>query len=336
MLSQKFRRNLLISLFVLSVVLLVLNILFKTDSIHENPKEIVVNKSEIEHRFENILSDFGITQELIKESTIKDKSSGENIPTYKVQVPKDLTIPELLHSIFQTFNKDSLQINSVEMKKGGKSLIELKMNNELILKAELDYSKKIFRDTGSIAFILKDTNPEDPSTEKLIESSTKLTFLLRPELSHLHHLDFIRSNGKQYSILIDDEITEQKYKLSSKFSQNRVITVLKTLVTDFSSAAFFVIEDQSEFYNSPNRKVFTDELSKRGIKVFKISDFVVLAGEDNPVATFNDRIERLKNVDGTIFLTNEETLNALDSALVQCKRKGHKIINSSLLIDRIQ
>jgi hypothetical protein len=321
---------------VLSVVLLVLNILFKTDSISESSKEILVDKSEIEHRFKNIIIDFGISEDLIKESTIKDKSSGEKIPTYKVQVPKDLSIPELLHSIFQTFNKDSLQINSVEMKKGGKSVVELKINKELILKAELDYSKKIFRDAGSIAFILKNTNPEDPSTEKLIESSTKLNLLLRPELSHLQHLNFIRSNGKQYSILIDDEITEQKYKLSSRFSENRIVTVLKTLVTDFFSAAFFVIDDHSEFYNSPNRKVFTDELSKRGIKVFNLSDFILLGKEDEPVNTFKDKIESLKKDDGTIFLTDEETLNSLDSALVQCKRKGYKIINSSLLVDRIQ
>jgi hypothetical protein len=221
------------------------------------------------------------------------------------------------------------------LKKGGKSVLKLHTNDITLLKAEFDYSKKAFRDRGSIAFILKNTDPADASTIELIESPTKLNFLLRPEITYLQHLDFIKENGKQFSVLIDDEIAEQKYKLGPGFSQSRIITVLKTLVTDFYSAAFFVIDDQSDFYSSANREIFTNELKKRGIKIFKISDFVSLKLDEQLINEFNESIENLKSEDGIIFLVDEEIYLSLEYDIERYKKRGYKIINSNLLIDQL-
>ena len=331
--SQKFRRNLLISLFVISIILILLQILFSIYNSDSKLKNEIVSAPEIRDRFLNILYDSGIEESLIKELKTEEKFSGEDISHFKIQVPIDLSIPEIFLSIYQLFGKDSLQISSVELKKGGKSILNINSNEITLLKAEFDYSKKAFRDRGSIAFILKNTNPADASTIELIESPTKLNFLLKPNITYLQHLDFIKENGKQFSMLIDDEITEQKYKLGSGFSQNRIVTVLKTLVTDFYSAAFFVIDDQSEFYNSANREIFTNELKKRGIKIFEISDFVNLQMDEQLINNFNEIIENLNSDDGIIFLVDEKTFSSLDSDIEKYRKKGYKIVNSSLLID---
>ena len=333
--SLIFRKNLLISLFVISIVLILLQILFSINNSDSQLNNEIVSVPEIRDRFLNILYDSGIEESLIKELETKEKFFGEEISNFKIRVPSDLSIPEILLSIYQSFRKDSLQISSVELKKGGKSILKLHSNDITILKAEFEYSKKAFRDRGSIAFILKNTNPADASIAKLIESPIKLNFLLRPDITYLQHLNFIKENGKQFSVLIDDEITEQKYKLGPGFSQNRIVTVLKTLVTDFYSAAFFVIDDQSEFYNSANREIFTNELKKRGIKIFEISDFVHLQMDEQLINSFNEIIENLKSDDGILFLVDEETFSSLDSEIEKYRKKGYKIVNSSLLIDRL-
>ena len=333
MLSLKFRRNLLIVLFVLSIILIVLTIFLKTDSNSTGTENEFVNHQEIKQRFINTLYEFGIEEALIKEKKIIDKTSDDDIVNFKIQVPKDLSIPEILLGINQTFREDSLQISSFERKKGGKSELELKHDRSIILRAEFNYSKNVLRNRGAIGFIIKDINPAELSSNNLIQSSTKLNFLLRPGSETLHSLESIYENGNQFSLLIDDEISEQKYKLNAAHSEKRIITVLKTLVTDFANAVSFIIDDNSEFYNSPNRELFTTELRKRGIRISKISDFVKLALEQNPIDTFNQHIVNLKHGEKSIFILDEETFNVIHPEIIKSLKLGFRIVNTSLLFD---
>jgi len=59
----------------------------------------------------------------------------------------------------------------------------------------------------------KRVDPSNSSTTALIESPAKINLLIRPETKHLQQLEFIRNNGQNFSVLIDDDISEQKYKL---------------------------------------------------------------------------------------------------------------------------
>ena len=332
MLSLKFRRNLLLSLFALAVIFIAIFILL--NSVLELPHigEKFVNAAEISQRFINLLSDFGIEEKLIKENKVKDKSSGREISNIKIQVPKDLSIPEILLDIYQSFSEDSLTIHSVEKVKGGRSTLVLKNGKSIILQAELAYSKNVFRNKGSIAFIIKDVDIESSSATELIESSTKLNFLIRPESKLIQNLDLIMENGKQFSILIDDEINEQKYKLGPAYSEQRVVTVVKTLVKDFAMATCFIIDDESEFSKSLNREVFSRELKKRSIKLFTFSDFVNLYNDENLLDTFNREIENLMENEGQIFLLGEDAYKAINGEIKKCKKRGYKVVNSSLLL----
>ncbi len=329
--SLRFRRNLLIILFVLSIILLVSYIILISDSKTTDSENKIVDAQEISQRFINTLYEFGIDEELIKESKSHQKFSNGPIPFIKVQVPKDLSIPELLLGIKQTFAKDSLQIKSSEIKKEGKSVLELKYKKSAILHAELDYSKKVFRDRGSIGFIIKDTDLVDLSNNNLVQLSIKLNFLIRPGLEALQNLNVLRENGKQYSILIDDEINEQKYTLSSEHSKTRVVTVLKTLITDFSSSVCFVIDDKSEFYKSSNYELFSAELKKREIKAYSTSDFTNLASEESPVNNFESKIHDLKSNEGKIFLLDEETFRTIQPNIEKFQKMGFRVVNTSLL-----
>ena len=329
---DKFKKNLFLSLIISAIILVAINILLNSDLFIQTPNENEINEENVSQRFRNILNDFGIEDQLIKESKITDKNSGREFSYYKIPVPKDLSIPEILQSIYQSFRKDSLTIQSIENVKGSKTTLALKSGRSTVLRSEFDYSKTFARNKGYISLIIIDANPGTSSTNSLIESTARLNFLFRPETSYLQHLDFIRENGQQYSILIDDDISEQKYRLDAAHSEQRVVTVIKTLVTDFQKAVCFIVDDNSTFYSSENYKILKREFSKRNIKLFRISEFVNLNYSDTLSVIFNEEIRSLSNGSSKVFLVSGESYSTLTPEIAYFKKQGYRFILSSLIL----
>ena len=332
MLSPKFRSKLLLSLFVLAVILLAINILIKSNFNDTNSEEQILDSKEIKDRFLTILDDFGIDKKLINETLSNKESAGHGIPLIKIQVPEDLSIPEVLQDVYQSFAKDSLVFSSVEKVKGGKSTLALIKGKTVIMQAEFNYAKNIFRNKGSFAFILKNANLEESFTASLIESSSKLNFLIRPESKYIQILNLLRENDKQFSILIDDDISEQKFKFGAKFSEQRIIAVLQTVLKDFGDAVCFIIDDKSDFFKSSNRLVLEKELSKRHIKLFTSSDFVNLENNENVVSSFQNVVENRNPEKGLVILLDEASYLAISPEIEKYKKRGYKILNSSQLL----
>lgn len=332
MLSLQFKKTLLIVLIGLAVILFAANLLFKTELIPIDKQEDLIDEQELNQRFENILFEFGIEEQLIKKTTTVDKHSGEEISNFKVQVPIDLSIPQILQSAFQVFRKDSLIILSEEKIKGGRSIFTIKSGSAVLLQAEFNYAKNYSRNKGYISFILKDVDPANQTTIELIESTDKLNFLIRPEIKHLQQLESFRNNGQQFSVLIDDDISEQKYRLSAAFSEQRIITVIKTLVTDYRNAVCFIVDDKSNFSSSKNFEIFERELSKRKIKFFHESDFINLPSDKAYKEKFNEKLESLAKGGSVIFLASEKVYLDLSRELEIYKKQGYRVIFSSLIL----
>ena len=330
--SFKFRKNLLLTLIASAVILVAANILLNSDLFVNSSNEDTIDEEEISQRFLNILAEFDIEAKFIKESKVKDKHSNHVISSFKVQVPTDLTIPEIMKDVFQSFRKDSLIIQSLEKVKGGKTALSLKIGSSAVLQAEFDYAKNYNRNNGYFAFILNDVDPANASIIDLIESPAKINLLIRPETKNLQQLEFIRNNGQQFSVLIDDDISEQNYKLSATYSEQRVVTVIKTLVTDFQNAACFIIDDNSNFFNSSNNEILTRELSKRNIKLFRTSDFMNLINDETILDSFDNQLEALVSGGSIIFLVSEEAYKSLNSEIKKYTKKGYRVITSSLIL----
>jgi hypothetical protein len=330
--SFKFRKSLFLTLIATSIILIGANILLKSDLFVNSSYEVTIDEGEISQKFLNILAEFDIENQLIKGNRIKDKHSRQEISSFKVQVPKDLTIPEILKDVFQTFKKDSLIIQSFEKVKGSKTILALKKGNAAVLQAEFNYAKDYSRNNGYLAFIINDVDPANESTITLIESPAKINLLIRPETKHLQHLEYIRNNGQQFSVLIDDDISEQKYKLGETYSEQRIVTVIKTLVADFKKAVCFIIDDNSNFYNSPNFEILKIELSKRKVKLFRKSEFVTLNNEEMILDSFNYQINSLASGASIIFLVSEDAYMTLSSEIKKYKKKGYRVITSSIIL----
>lgn len=330
--SSELRKKILIYLFGLAVLLLALNLVFNNKIVFSSDDEKAINSDELGNRFNNILTSFGIEEKLIKKTVSADKVTGLRIPLFRVQVPKDLSIPEILLDIFNEFRKDSLEIESIEKVKSGKSLLTIKKGRTSVLSAEFDYSKNISREKRYLALLITDINYNSQGDSVLIESSQSVNFLIRPDSKYKGLINYIKSYKKEYSILIDDGTGEQKYKLAAGYSAQRVINVLKTLVKDFSKASYFVIDDKTELYNSANYKIISEALSKRQIKLFRLSDFLSLDESENWLDDFGKRMDQVSSNESSIFLISKNSYKQIEQVLSTYYKKGYRIVNSSLLI----
>ena len=332
MLSITFKKKLLIILLIIAGVLLAVNIFLQLNENSVASENITLEGKDYAAEFRKILDDFDIDDSLVKETKTSIKNQSPEVSSFKIQVPKDLTIPEILLEVYNTFRKDSISISSVEKVKNGKTTLQLKYGTKTLLSADFDYSKTYSRNKGYLAFIIEDVDLEDPQISSLIDSPFKINFLLRPEPVLQKNLEYVLKNGQQYSVLIDDDVIEQKYKLGPNFSEQRVINVVKTLVTDFKNSVCFVLDENSDFYKSKNYEVLKRELTKRKIKLFTLSEFTPLFFNESLITDFDTNVNSLEDGESIIFLVNEEVFDALKDEILKFQKRGFRVITSSLIL----
>lgn len=332
MLSITFKKKLLIILLIIAGVLLAVNIFLQLNENSVASENITLEGKDYAAEFRKILDDFDIDDSLVKETKTSIKNQSPEVSSFKIQVPKDLTIPEILLEVYNTFRKDSISISSVEKVKNGKTTLQLKYGTKTLLSADFDYSKTYSRNKGYLAFIIEDVDLEDPQISSLIDSPFKINFLLRPEPVLQKNLEYVLKNGQQYSVLIDDDVIEQKYKLGPNFSEQRVINVVKTLVTDFKNSVCFVLDENSDFYKSKNYEVLKRELTKRKIKLFTLSEFTPLFFNESLITDFDTNVNSLEDGESIIFLVNEEVFDALKDEILKFQKRGFRVIASSLIL----
>jgi hypothetical protein len=329
--SFEFRKKLLISLLSIAVLLVAVKIFLQQNSVF-SASDNSVNESEIRKQFISILKDFSIDEKLVKEKRIEDKLSGNEISSFRIQVPKDLSIPEVLAEVYETFLKDSLKIISTEKVRGGKTILSIKDGKSAVLQCELDYSKNYSRNKGYISIMIEEVDPVNESALQILESTEKINFLLLPSSVNLKRIETIQKYGQQFSVLINDNIGEQKYELDPAHSEIRIETVIKTLVTDFQQAVCFIIDDNSTFYRSSNFEIFKKELTKRKIKLFATSEFIKLTSDERLHSDFINEIEAINPGGSKIFLMNEESYLSVIPEVKKLKKQGYRFIASSLIL----
>jgi len=327
MISQGFTKKLIILLSISLVVLLAANLIF--NYIFNNGSNLSdIQQAGIHESFLTSIKSFGLEDEWIKAKTVKEKNSKNEFIKYSVFVPRDLTIPEILLDVYQTFKDDSVNIETSEIKAGGKSFLNIQMHDKTILQAEFDYKKNLSRSRGSIAFLITGIEPGNTDDSLLIESPGKYCVLLKPSEEDMDYLNYLNTNRKDFAILLDDEINEQNYRLGASYTQKRLLGSIKSLTTDFSKAVFFVIDVESDLFKSENYNYLHEQITKRNIKLIRMSEFTSLNDPDKNIEEqFKDQVKLLKKDRAKLFLLGKDEYNSLQEEIYSFEKSGMHIIN---------
>ena len=285
-----------------------------------------LSSAEIDSLFRLSLHSFGLLDDWINESKISnlDKS-------YKVKIPKDLLIPVILVEINSNFWESEVTISSVEKIFSGRTILEIKSKDEIKLRADFDYDKSIFRSAGTAAFILENFELSSFEDSLLLDIPEPYSPLLIPSTENLILCKFIIDKQKTFSLLLNDDIPELKYKLKDSYSQNRLKGSLRSIINDFSSATYFFIDDRSDLFNSSVFSYLKDELAKRKIKILKLSNLQKLDFSEINVliSSFDTFMKNTREGESITFLISADNFIHLLPEIMSYGKIGYKIVHPS-------
>ncbi len=322
------KKSVLLILFGAALVLLIANLVL---NIIENENNSIYNKtelssSEIDSLFRFSMHSLGLLDDWIKES--RSSTVGNS---YKVKIPRDLSIPIILAEINSIFWESGVTINSMEKIFSGRTILEIKSEDEIKLRADFDYDKNIFRSAGMVAFILENFELSSFEDSLLLEIPEPFSLLLLPSTENLLLSKFIFDKQKTYSLLLNDDIPELKYKLKDGYSKNRLKGPLLSIINDFSSATYFFIDDQSDLFNSLIFSYLRDELVKRKIKIVKLSYLEKLdfSETDLLISSFDTFMKNTEEGESITFLISADNFRNLLPEIKSYRKVGYKIVHPS-------
>lgn len=317
-------------LFSAAFILLLANIFIADSRETENAEQRKNFKySEVDSFFIISLKNFGLPDKcILRKETLK-------IPyTYGIKIPKDLSIPVVLSEINNVFSEANVTINAVEKSFNGLTELEIKSEETTILKANIDYDAELKRKSRRIAIIIDNFRMLSREDSALLDISEPFSLLITPSSQALDLIKFLEDKNKTYSLLLDDNITELKYKLNEDYSFSRMEGPLVSILNDFTGATLIFIDDKSDIYNSDSYSLIKDEFSKRKIGLIELNRLNLLneSNDDQLLNFFDEFMKNLSGDDGAVVRLTQQDFKILYGEIKKYKKLGYKIVHPTEVI----
>ena len=339
--KEKNSRKIIISLFMAVIILLLANLLLEVlwnDKAPQPEYKKEINSQGIDRIFKESLANLGIENNWInlqKKRKTSSSLSGKDLISYKISIPADLPITVVLNEIFISFKNYNVNIKSEEQKINGKTFLKISSGNKLKLTAEFFYEKSISRDAGTIGiFINGITGLDDEKVQTLLSIPETFELLLVPSKESSRILKTLKDFKRGYGILLNDDITDLEFKLSSNYSDRRLKSSLRNILGKFPGSSVFIIDNQSNLYSSDIYPFLKEEFKKRKLKLVPEDSLSELTneGSNNALKDFRNKIEATKRGERADFLITAEEFRLLQPEIVKFRKVGYKFILPSELI----
>ena len=334
-------RKIIISLFLIVIILLLANLTLEFIWNHKVPQPEYKKRIDlkgIEKIFNESLANLGVEKDWIKlqkKRKVSTSVSGENYVSYRVAIPTDLPITVVLNEIFISFKNYDVNIKSEEQKINGRTLLKILSGNILKLTGEFFYDKSISRDAGSIGiFITGFTNLTDENVKSLLSTPETFELLLVPSKESSRVLKTLKDYKKGYGILLNDDITDLEFKLSSKYSRERLKSSLRNILGKFPASSVFIIDNHSNLFSSDVYPLLKEEFKKRKLMLISEDSLSNFTNEGNSSAlkNFRNKIEETRRGEKAEFIITPEKFRLLQPEIIKYRKVGYKFILPSELI----
>lgn len=326
---------LLIVVITLLFINIIINKLINTDEPPQNREEI--SGIMIDSLFRSALYNYGIQKDWIKKKNIRKVSGDSLYATYNIIVPKDVPIHLLQLEVQDLLLDYNAEIKSEEKSKEKKVLLLINSDSQLKLAAEFSYNNEIRREYGAISFLVNDITPDDiEKYNELLRTPELFYAVLIPESKSKSLLNDLNEFERRFAILLDDNIIEFDYKLSPSISEERTLLSLKNIISSFYSAAFFIVDVNSDLFESKNYTLIKEALKKRNIKIVESDRFDWLKINSlNPESSFGDFIKRVSKVDEKVVLITAEDFLLISKLIPEYRKIGYRFIQPGELVLRM-
>ncbi len=323
-------KNIALLLFGVVVILLVVNIVItKYVSNDEQPKNReALSGIEIDKSFHSALKNYGFLDSWISRKKIKNISGDSLFSSYSVKIPKDVPIHLLILELKNIFWENDVNLDAEEITAGKKTLLQISADNKLKLAAEFYYDEKIIRLFGTVSFLVNDLPLQDEEQLNNVLNIPELFYtVVTPKEESKKRLSQVSKAGKRYALLLDDNITELNFKLSSSYSDDKIKKSIKEIVGTFYNAAFFIIDDRSDLFESKKYPLIQSELLKRGIKMIKSSKLETLTSSRiNAEDKFQDFMLTVQKNDEKVLMVSANDYLTISTLIPSYRKIGYKFI----------
>jgi hypothetical protein len=324
------KKNIIISLFFASLLLLGFYIfLNETKAViyEQSNKELL--SYEVNGIFIKSLLSFGIKEEWITENRKGKKD--DSLFSYNVQVPPDLPITVLLKDLKKSFYFSDAEVTSKEMKINGKTVIEIYTQGEKKLIASADYKKNLTRNAGQAGIILNLFNSLNENEQiNILAAPESFAVVLVPSEESRKIASRLPSYQKDLVVLLNDDIKEIKFRLSDNYDNARLRNSVRSIIGNFSKAAFFIVDDKSKLYHSSIFPFVRKEIERRNIAIIPKSLAAQVTGDNNEELLLNFR-SGLNSQNLFLMISATDFLQLKDEIIEQ-RKIGFKFISPSRLL----
>lgn len=330
MINNSLYKKILITLFVLVILLLIANIIItKISNKDVQPKDREsLSGIEIDSLFHTALKNYGFSDNWIVKKKLKKISGDSLYATYSVAVPKDVPIQMLILEMKNLFWENDVLIDAEETSTNKISIVKLTSDKKLKLAAEFTYNEEMKREFGAVSFLVSDLPFDDEEVlAELFKTPEFYYAVFTPGAESKKQLNELSKAEKRYAVLLNDDITELDYKLASNFSEERILRSLKEIITAFYSAAFFIVDEKSDLYESKNYAFIQTQLYKRGIVLVPTNRFSTLNSNSlNVDSKFQEFILSVNKTDEKILLVTTDEYLSIVKLVPSYRKIGYKFI----------
>ncbi|HKB87271.1 MAG TPA: hypothetical protein VKD08_13945 [Ignavibacteriaceae bacterium] len=327
-----FTKSTVIQVLLIAVILLLtLNIVLEKYYHPKPPDRIELSADVINKKFLASLNNYNIDSSWITLSKVSGRKDDSLKFNYNVAVPADLPVSLLLREVQDHFDTNDVHILSSEFKSDNSTELKILSGDNLKLRAVMRYNNTINRRTDTIGFVL--TGVEELNNEKLqnlLLIPEHFTGLLTPSKHSQQFLKTLKDNQKEAAVLLNDDIPELEFKLKTGYSSRRIKNSILSILGKFQSAAFFVIDQNSDIYNSMHYAMIRQEFSKRNITLIRMDRFTEPANSSPDGILTAIRADLNKN---RLFLISAEDFLDMPPFLASLRKTGYKFINPSVMIN---
>lgn len=300
------------------------------EKLSEKPPVVEYNVSQIEEMFLSELDNFGIEEEWIAKKKIWNNVPDSVKYYYKIKVPMELTIPEMLLLFEQKFEQyENIAVENEEYKINGTSQLQILSGGKLKFRAQFDYNKEIGRVRPNVSFVVGELeNLSEQDKKKLLEISYPCALMLIPSPETKKIVESLSAFDKDYVILINDNLTGELYEMDSGSSKRKVRRSISNIVSNFSTSVKVFVDQKSDLFNSVLFNYVKDEFRKKKIVLYRLSTLKNVSEKSEEEKRsflqyhFNDVESNEKKV---FYITAEDYVN-LQTYIEKYKKKGNKFV----------
>jgi hypothetical protein len=323
-------------LFFLAFILLILNALAPRLMKHTGTQSesVELSSDEIKQNVIAVIKEFGIRDEWIEERKIKSEGNDSLRIFLKIDVPKDIPIAIIINDIKNSFRPGEISYTSYESKVNGFNHLLINSGGFEKLKADFVYNPGIQRTLCSIGFLISGFHSLDTALQdQLIKAPESFMAVLIPSADALERVKKLKSNNKDYAVLLSTDNNDLDYKLSPSYSPERLKISIRTILGNFPDAIAYFYNGKSDFTSSSKFSFIMKEFEKRGVRFGDINKFDLIDERGTPLdISFQLIVNEASENKAVLICISAENYIKLKPLISKYRKIGYKFINPAAVL----